>query len=69
MAGTVGRGVHLLSEEAAAEFDDARDTIAEFINADTDEIVYVRNATEALNLVAASLSGGSDDSGILRRTP
>lgn len=58
-AGTVGRGVHVLAEDAAARFDDARETIANFINADADEIVFVRNATEAINLVASSLSHGT----------
>lgn len=54
-AGTIGRGVHVLAEEASQRFDEARTTIANFINADADEIIFVRNATEAINLVAASL--------------
>jgi cysteine desulfurase / selenocysteine lyase len=64
-SGTVGRGVHLLAEEAAARFDAARETIANFINADADEIIFVRSATEAINLVAASLPEGSDILGSL----
>lgn len=55
-AGTIGRGVHVLAEEASALYDESRETIAGFINADADEIVFVRNATEALNLVASSLT-------------
>lgn len=54
-AGTIGRGVHVLAEEAYALYDESRETIAGFINADPDEIVFVRNATEALNLIASSL--------------
>ena len=52
--GTIGRGVHYLGEEASALYDDARITIAEFINADAEEIIFVRNATEAINLISAS---------------
>lgn len=51
----VNRGVHLLSEEAGARFDEAREIVAGFIGADAREIVFVRNATEAVNLVAHSL--------------
>lgn len=51
----VHRAVHALSEEATELFEDARARIARFINADTREIVFVRHATEALNLVAHSL--------------
>lgn len=55
MAGTIGRAVHNMAEEATEQYSLARETIAEFINADADEIVFVRSATEALNLVANSL--------------
>ncbi len=53
--GNVGRGVHLLAQEALEAYGQARRTVADFINADDDEIVFTRNATEAINLVAASL--------------
>ncbi|MCS7466751.1 cysteine desulfurase [Stieleria sp. ICT_E10.1] len=59
MAGTIGRGVHFLAEEASAKYEDARETIGSFINADADEIVFVRNATEAINLVASSLDSNT----------
>ena len=49
----VHRGVHLLSERATQAFEDARATVQRFINAaSTREIVFTRNATEAVNLVA-----------------
>jgi len=49
----VHRGVHLLSERATQVFEDARATVQRFINAaSTREIVFTRNATEAINLVA-----------------
>src|SRR5262245_14485119 len=50
----VHRGVHTLSEEATALYEDARATVAAHVGADRREIVFVRNATEALNLVAYS---------------
>ncbi len=58
-AGTVGRGVHVMSAEAMDRFDEARETIANFINADPQEVIFVRSATEAINLVASSLAAGS----------
>jgi cysteine desulfurase/selenocysteine lyase len=49
----VHRGVHLLSERATHAFEDARATVQRFINAaSTREIVFTRNATEGINLVA-----------------
>ena len=49
----VHRGVHRLSEEATIAFEQSREKFARFIGAKTSkEIVFVRNATEALNLVA-----------------
>ena len=50
----VHRGVHTLSEEATALYEEARRVVAAHIGADRREIVFVRNATEALNLVAYS---------------
>src|SRR3954449_10652992 len=50
----VHRGVHTLSEEATALYEGARETIASHLGAEAREIVFVRNATEALNLVAYS---------------
>jgi cysteine desulfurase/selenocysteine lyase len=49
----VHRGVHFLSEDATAEHERARRTVQQFINAaDESEIIFVRGATEAINLVA-----------------
>lgn len=49
----VHRGVHELSERATAEFEAARETVARFLNAASPrEIIFTRNATEAINLVA-----------------
>ena len=49
----VHRGIHTLAERATGEYEQARLKIARFINAaSSKEIVFVRNATEAINLVA-----------------
>jgi cysteine desulfurase/selenocysteine lyase len=50
----VHRGVHTLSEEATALYEDARRILASHLGADSREVIFVRNATEALNLVAYS---------------
>lgn len=48
----VHRGAHQLAEEATDAYEDAREALAGFVGADTDELVFTKNATEALNLVA-----------------
>ncbi|MGP1675294.1 MAG: aminotransferase class V-fold PLP-dependent enzyme, partial [Candidatus Limnocylindrales bacterium] len=51
----VHRGIYTIGEEATAAYEAARVTTARFINApDSHEIVFTRNATEAINLVAYS---------------
>ena len=51
----IHRGVHTLSEQATAIYEKARGKVKEFINSDsTKEIVFVRGATEGINLVAQS---------------
>jgi cysteine desulfurase/selenocysteine lyase len=49
----IHRGVHALAEEATEAYERVRRTVAAFINAETSEsIVFTRNTTEAINLVA-----------------
>ena len=50
----VHRGLHWLSERASDDYEAARDKAAAFLNAAREEIVFVRNATEGINLVAAT---------------
>ena len=51
----VHRGLHALSERATNAYEGARDTVRAFLNAaDRREIIFVRGATEGLNLVAQS---------------
>ena len=49
----IHRGVYTIAEEATAAFENARRKVARFVNAPrTDELVFTRNATESINLVA-----------------
>lgn len=57
----VHRSTHPLGEAATLGYENARDRVAHFLNARPDEIVFVRNTTEAVNLVALSLRLEKDD--------
>ncbi len=50
------RGAHALSEEATAAYEGARERIAAFIGAQAQDVVFTKNATEALNLAAYAFS-------------
>jgi cysteine desulfurase/selenocysteine lyase len=51
----VHRGLHFMANAATEAFEDARESVREFLNAgSTDEVVFTRSATEAINLVADS---------------
>ncbi|GAB4485847.1 MAG: cysteine desulfurase [Anaerolineales bacterium] len=51
----IHRGVHTLAEEATALYEQAREKIARFINAPSArQVIYTRNTTESINLVAYS---------------
>jgi len=51
----IHRGVHTLAEEATSMYEGAREKIAKFINASSSrEVIYARNTTESINLVAYS---------------
>src|SRR4029453_9564241 len=51
----VHRGLHFLSPAATAPYEDARETVRRFLNAPSvEEIIFTRNATEGINLVASS---------------
>src|SRR3954469_12992626 len=55
----VHRGAHQLSEEATDAYESARAKIAEFVGADPEELVFTKNATEGINLVAYSMSNAA----------
>src|SRR3989338_5104241 len=55
----IHRSIHQLGEEATAKFEEAHKKTADFINADSyQNIVFTKNTTESLNLVAYSLTAG-----------
>jgi cysteine desulfurase/selenocysteine lyase len=52
----VHRGIHTLAEEATALYEGARDKVTQFINAsDRREVIFTKNSTEALNLLARTI--------------
>lgn len=57
----VHRGINALAQEADDLYEDARNAIAELINASPSEIIFVRNATEAINLAAHMMNLGKSD--------
>lgn len=60
----VHRGSHTLADEATSRYEKSRETVARFIGAQKpEEIIFVRNATEALNLVAYSYASDNLASG------
>jgi len=53
MNANIHRGIHTLAEEATQAYEEARDLVAEFIHAQSrEEVIFTRNTTEAINLVA-----------------
>jgi cysteine desulfurase/selenocysteine lyase len=59
----VHRGVYTLSEEATALYERARHTVARHLGAEPREVIFTRNATEGLNLVANSWGRANIDPG------
>jgi cysteine desulfurase/selenocysteine lyase len=58
--GNVARSVHTLGTEATAAYEGAREKVARFISASSSsEVVFAKNATEGINLVAYSFLGAS----------
>ena len=56
----VARAVHTLGSEATTAYENARDKVAAFVNAASrDEIVFTKNSSEALNLVAYAISNAT----------
>jgi cysteine desulfurase/selenocysteine lyase len=50
----VHRGAHTLGDEATQLYQDSREKVVKFIGAKSEEVIFVRNTTEAINLVAYS---------------
>jgi cysteine desulfurase/selenocysteine lyase len=55
----VHRGAHQLAEEATDAYESARARIARFVGAEPGEVVFTKNATEGVNLVAYAMSNAS----------
>ena len=55
----VHRGAHALAEEATDAYESAREAVAAFVGVDAGEIVWTKNATEGLNLVAYAMSNAA----------
>ncbi len=58
----VHRGAHQLAEEATDAYEGARKIVADFLSAEVDEVVFTKNATESLNLLAYSLGSAKKES-------
>jgi cysteine desulfurase/selenocysteine lyase len=58
----VHRGAHLLAEEASEAYESAREKVAAFIGAISNEVIFTKSATESLNIIAYSF--GNPDSRI-----
>jgi|TARA_B100001971_G_C18221758_1_gene557669 cysteine desulfurase/selenocysteine lyase len=52
----IHRSIHKLGEEATLAYEDVHKKVAEFINAEFEEIIFTKNTTESLNLLAYSLT-------------
>lgn len=50
----VHRGAHLLAEEASIAYEGARQVLADFLNAELDEVIFTKSATESINAIAYS---------------
>lgn len=57
--GSVKRGSHQLAGESTIAFENARSQVARFVGADQDEIVWTKNSTEALNLIAYTMNNAT----------
>ena len=63
----VHRGAHQLAEEATDAYESARARIAAFVGIQPSEVVFTKNATEGINLVAYALSNSSATGGAAQR--
>ncbi len=58
----VHRGAHQLAEEATDAYEGAREKVANFLGAKSEEIVFTKSATESINLIAYSMSNAPSGS-------
>ena len=58
----VHRGAHLLAEEASIAYEGARQVLADFLNAEVDEVIFTKSATESINALAYSFGNSANGS-------
>ena len=58
----VHRGAHLLAEEASIAYEGARQVLANFLNAEVDEVIFTKSATESINALAYSFGNSANGS-------
>jgi len=58
----VHRGAHLLAEEASIAYEGARQVLADFLNAELDEVIFTKSATESINALAYSFGNSTSGS-------
>ena len=58
----VHRGAHLLAEEASIAYEEARQVLADFLNAELDEVIFTKSATESINALAYSFGNSAKGS-------
>jgi cysteine desulfurase/selenocysteine lyase len=58
----VHRGAHLLAEEASIAYEGARQVLADFLNAELDEVIFTKSATESINALAYSFGNSAPGS-------
>lgn len=61
ISANIHRGKHYLSEEASTDYEEGRYKVAQFIGSAGNEVVFVKNTTEALNIVAGGLNIEKND--------
>jgi cysteine desulfurase/selenocysteine lyase len=57
----VHRGAHQLAEEATDAYEGAREIVANFLNAEQDEVIFTKSATESLNLIAYAMGNAGPE--------
>jgi cysteine desulfurase / selenocysteine lyase len=60
-AGNYGRGAHRLARETTNRYEDAREKVADFLNAESSKTIFTKNTTEGINLIANSYPWEAED--------